>query len=200
MAAAHRCRHVALEQLPLPRLHDGEPDSPDPAAQQVHAQQSGDQEVDIPRPRRDHPVVAHADEIPPPPRPLQHVVHRETREPALGAGRVVAVHHGVARDDEERDSPSPQPQACGCRIEDRGDETGGRRERGRDCAVAGSAGNAHLQFSRAGVPKGEPEREGEHDREAEHPEYRFRLAVELPHPRERQLVHRMLTYHGAAVP
>src|SRR2546430_7804177 len=47
LAAFHRRRHVPLEQLFLTRLHHREPDAPDAAAQQIHAEQPGNQEIDV---------------------------------------------------------------------------------------------------------------------------------------------------------
>src|SRR2546422_4211498 len=97
MAAPHGRRHIALEQLALPRLDDGEADAPDAAPEQIHAEQPGDQEVDVARARSDRAVIAYGDEILPTARPLQHIVDFEAREPTLGASRVVAVDDEIGR-------------------------------------------------------------------------------------------------------
>ena len=199
MAFAHGRGHVALEELPLARLDDREPDAPDPAAQQVHAEQPRNEEIDVARSGRGGALIAHCNQIPPAARALQHVVHLEARQPALGARRVVAVDDGVARNREQRDPARPQPESRGRRIEHGGDEPRRRIERRRQRAVAGPTCDADLQPAGARVPEGESQREREHDRKPEDPEHRLRLAIELAHARERQLVHRMLTYHGVAV-
>src|SRR6058998_3487351 len=117
MTAPHRRRHVALEQLFLARLHDRKPYSPDPATQQVHAEQSRDEEIDVAGARRGCAIVANRDRILPAARALEYLVHLEPREAALGAGRVVAVDDRSTREYEERDPPGAQPQPAACRVE-----------------------------------------------------------------------------------
>ena len=199
MAPAHRCRQVPLEQLPLPGLHDRESDAPDPAAQQVHAQQPGNEEVDVARPRRNGAVISNHDEIFAPTGTLQRVVHFEPRQTALRARRVVAIHHRVPGNDQQRHATGLETQACSGGIEHGGHQARRGRERRGHRAVTGPRHDTDLQLPRPGVAEGQAEREREHDRKAEDPEHRFRLAVELAHARQRELVHRVLTYHGAAV-
>ena len=183
----------------MPGLHHGEPDTPDPAAQEVHAQQPGDKEVDIARPRRDGAVVQHRDQIFAPAGALQRIVHLEPRETALRPRRVVAIHNRIPGKDQDRHATRLEAQPRGGGIEHGGYEARRRRERRGHRAVAGPGHDADLQLSRPGVAEGEAEREREHDGKAEHPEDRLGLAVELAHARQRELVHRVLTYHGAAV-
>ena len=199
MATPHGRGHITLEQLALPGLHDREPHAPDSASQQVHAEQSGDQKVDVARPRRDRAIVPHRNAVLPSPRALQGVVHLESGEPTLGAGRVIAIDNRIAGDDEQRDPATAQPKACGRGIEHDRDQTWRRIERRRERAVAAAGRDADLQLARSRVAKREAEGECEHDRESEHPEDGFGLAIKLAHARERQLKHRMLTNHGAAV-
>src|SRR2546425_8824393 len=85
MAAPHGRRHIALEQLALTRLHDREADAPDAAPEEIHAEQPGDQEVDVARAPSDRAVVAYGDAILPTARPLQHIIDFQAREPTLGA-------------------------------------------------------------------------------------------------------------------
>ena len=150
MALAHRRRHVALEQLALPSLHDREPDAPDPAAQQVHAEQPGNQKIDVARSRCGRALIAHGDEIPPAARALQRVVHLEPRELALRARRVVAEHDGVAGDRQQCDSAGAQPQPRSRRIEHRRHEARRRIEGGGQRTVARTLGHGDLRHVVAG--------------------------------------------------
>jgi hypothetical protein len=120
VAAAHRRRHEALEQLLLARLHHREADAPDAAPQQVHAEQPRDEEVDVPRAGLGHALVAYGRRVRPAPRMLQHRVHLEPGQPALGAGRVVAVYEGIPRDHEQRDAAGAEPLAAFGGVEHHG--------------------------------------------------------------------------------
>ena len=92
MAAFHRRRHVPLEQLFLTRLDDGEPDSPNPATEQIHAEQPRNQEVDVARPRRNDTIVPNRRDVLAAARALHDFVHLQAREPAFRARRIVAIH------------------------------------------------------------------------------------------------------------
>src|SRR5258705_7290699 len=47
LATRHRRCHETLQQLLAPRRHDRESNTPDATAHQIHAAQSGDQEIDV---------------------------------------------------------------------------------------------------------------------------------------------------------
>src|SRR2546422_3044991 len=104
MTAPHGRRHIALEQLALTRLDHGEADAPDAAPEEIHAEQPGDQEVDVARARSDRAVVADGDEILPTARPLQYIVDFQACKPTLGASRVVAVDDGLPRHHQQRNA------------------------------------------------------------------------------------------------
>ena len=95
----HRCRDQTLEQPLLPaRIHDGEAQAPDPAAHQVHTQQPRHQEIDVARPRaRCTAAPCTATGSPPAGRPLERIVHQQSRRAALGPLVIVAVFHRSPR-------------------------------------------------------------------------------------------------------
>ena len=91
LAPRHRRRHQPLEQMLSPGVHDGEPDAPDPAAHQVHAQQARHHEIHVARARLAHPALAGGHGIRPPGRALHRCVHQQPGGPRVRPLRVVAV-------------------------------------------------------------------------------------------------------------
>src|SRR6267154_905062 len=66
--------------------------TPQPAPHEVHAEQAGDQEVDVARTRLGDPLVRDARGISAAAGALQHLVGFEAGQATLRAGRVVPVH------------------------------------------------------------------------------------------------------------
>src|SRR6185503_8142502 len=180
-----------------------ESDAPDPAAEQVHAQQARNEKIDVARAWRRCPNIARDEAVRATLGPLQHVVDFEPGPSALRPRRVVPVDERVAmgaRYHEQRDASRAQPRERRRGIEHaRGEPRGRVEDRGND-AVALARLHADLELAGPGIPKREAERKREHDGKPEDPEYCLGLTIELAHARERELEHRMLTYHAAAVP
>src|SRR5439155_8988555 len=100
-----------------PRLHDRKADAPQPAPHQIHAEESRDQEIDVPGPGLDDALVPDAGRVGAAPRALQRFVRLEPRQPALGPGGVVAIDDRIARYDDERDPSRAELDAGRGRIE-----------------------------------------------------------------------------------
>src|SRR5216117_2404282 len=175
-----------------------ESDAPQPAPHEIHAEQAGNEEVDVARARLSDPLVRDARRVGAAARALHDFVGFESGQPALGTGRVVPVHHRIARHDEQRDATRAQLQPRLGRVEHRRREPGRAGQRGRQHAVPGSAEHRHAQLPGPAVPKRDAERERQDDREPVHPADRLGLAIELPHAREGQLHERMVTHRAAA--
>src|SRR5207302_8789715 len=111
--------------------------------------------------------------------PLQRLVRLEPREAAFGARRIVPVDERLAGYDEQGDASGPQryPRVAG--IEHAGRERRRAIERAGDGAVTRCAQHADLELAGPAVAERDPERERQHQRKAEHPEDRLRLAVKL---------------------
>src|SRR6266705_3175277 len=198
VALAHRRRHVALQQLLGARLHDREAHPPQAASHEVHAEEAGDEEIDVARPRLRDALVAHHRGICPTVRALHRRVHLEAREAALGAGRVVAVHDRITGRHAEGDATGAKLEPRLPRIEHGDGEARRCAQRRRERAVSRPPQHRHPQLARPPVAERNAEREGEHDGNPEHPEDRLRLAVELAHPGEGELPQRVITHRAAA--
>ena len=91
VAPAHGRGHEALEQLALPHVYQGEADAPHSRVHQVHAQQAGNQEVDVARPRLGVRDARGRNGILASRGGLQHVVHLGVGEHAFRPRRIVMV-------------------------------------------------------------------------------------------------------------
>src|SRR5207245_2612909 len=116
-------RHEALQQPLVPGLNHRETHAPQAAAHEVHAEQAGDQEVDVAGARLGDPLVAREQAIGAALTALQRLVHLQARQAALGARRVVTIEEPVARHDEPRDAPGAEGGAGRTRVEHGGGES-----------------------------------------------------------------------------
>src|SRR6185503_9798313 len=94
----------------LPGIDDGKAQPPDAAAHEVHAQETGNQEVDIAGPAVPDQTVRDRNRIAPAVRALERVINEEPRGAALRTGIVVAVLDAAVRagSNGQRDIPSTQ--------------------------------------------------------------------------------------------
>ena len=95
--ARHRGGDEALQQFRDPKIHDQKADPPEPAPHRVQSDQTGDQEIDVPRAGLNARVVVGGDQIDAATVFLKDVIHRRSHHRGIGPAGVVAIHDPAGR-------------------------------------------------------------------------------------------------------
>ena len=186
VAAAHRRRQHALDELPRPHIDDEVSDAPHAARHQVEPDEPGDEKIDVAGAALGYAFVDRAAHVLSPIGALQPIVDHRAREARFGTRVVVAIRARFARDDHEDDPSDAEIFVRGGGVFDRGFHLV-RLERREEALGPRSRFDRDAHGLGRAVPEGGAERDGEDDREAERPEDGARLAEEHPEAREGQL-------------
>ena len=188
LPARHGRSDEALEEFLLASFHDGKADAPDGGAHQVHAEQAGDDEVDVAGADFVNQVVARGDGFVAAGGGLNGAVGEQAGQAAVGVGVVVVVRRRPAGSEwraarccrwPARASPAASSMVVALRPLSAASACGELRR-----------GGGHGQHVRRAIAEGDAEADRQQDGEDEDPEESFWLAQEEAEARGGELVER----------
>jgi hypothetical protein len=180
-------------------IHDREADAPDAAAHEIHAEQTGHDEVDVARAALRHLRFGDGNRIFLSAGPLHDPIDHHARRSRLGPGFVEAILDAAVRlrHDHERNLARAKRRGGGRVVERRDHDAGCLLQRVHNRSIRRARHDGNARCFSGPIPKRDTKAGREHNGEDEHPEDRFRLAIELTEPCERELADRRCVARGA---